>query len=70
MRIGEMFREAGVSRNAFYALARKDNVIHRSLIRIVNHLGVAIYTLLIETVTPRKRMKSFKILLGRIKILF
>lgn len=58
IRIGEMLRDAGVSRNAFYTLARKKNVVPRSLIRVADHLGVAVSDLLIEVVTPRERMKA------------
>jgi ACT domain-containing protein len=58
IRIGEMLREAGVSRNAFYTLARKDYVIPRSLVRIADHLGVPSSSILIRTFSLRERMKS------------
>jgi hypothetical protein len=56
--IGSMLREAGVSRNAFYSLARKKSVVPRSLIKLADHLGVSISGLLEESHTPSDRMKS------------
>jgi hypothetical protein len=55
---GEMLREAGVSRNAFYSLARKDYVVPASLIRIAERLDISVSALLEETDTPVERMKS------------
>ncbi len=55
---GSMLREAGVSRNAFYSLARKKTVVPRSLVRIASHLGVSVSDLLDESLTPTERMKS------------
>jgi len=55
--IGTMLREAGVSRNAFYTLARKDAVVPRSLIRISERLGVSVSALLDDVLTPTQRMK-------------
>jgi len=55
---GEMLREAGVSRNAFYCLARKDCVVPTSLIRIAERLDISVSALLEETDTPVERMKS------------
>ena len=56
--IGEMLREAGVSRNAFYSLARKEYVVPRSLIHIAEHLGVSVSTFLDDTDTMAQRMRS------------
>jgi hypothetical protein len=56
--IAEMLREAGVSRNAFYTLARKRSVVPQSLIRIAEHLGVSVSALLDDVVTPAERIKS------------
>ena len=58
LNIGEMLREAGVSRNAFYSLARKDYVVPPSLIRIAERLDISVSALLQETDTPVERMKS------------
>jgi len=58
LNIGEMLREAGVSRNAFYSLARKDYIVPASLIRIAEHLDISVSALLEETDTPTERMKS------------
>ena len=58
LNIGEMLREAGVSRNAFYSLARKDYVVPSSLIRIAERLHISVSALLEETDTPAERMKS------------
>ena len=56
--IGEMLREAGVSRNAFYSLVRKDYVVPPSLIRVAERLGISVSALLEEADTPVKRIKS------------
>ena len=53
-----MLREAGVSRNAFYTLARNESVIPKSLVLIADHLGVSVSALLDDTVTPAERIKS------------
>lgn len=58
LNIGGLLREAGVSRNAFYSLARKEYVVPPSLIRIAEHLDVSVSTLLEETDTPVERMKA------------
>ena len=54
----QMLREAGVSRNAFYTLARKNSVIPQSLIRIAERLNVSVSALLDDTVTPTARIES------------
>lgn len=56
--IGEMLREAGVSRNAFYSLARKEYVVPSSIVRVAERLGVPVSDLLEETDTPAARMRS------------
>lgn len=56
--VGSMLRDAGVSRNAFYSLARKKSVVPRSLARIANHLGVSISDLLEESPTSTELMNS------------
>lgn len=56
--VGELLREAGVSRNAFYSLARKDYVVPLSLIRIASQLDISVSDLLEETATPAARMKA------------
>jgi hypothetical protein len=52
-----MLREAGVSRNAYYTLARKDTVVPQSLMRISERLGVSVSTLLDDLPFPSERMK-------------
>lgn len=54
----QMLREAGVSRNAFYTLARKDAVVPRSVIRIAEFLDVPVSALLDDTGTPTQRIES------------
>ncbi len=56
--IGEMLREAGVSRNTFYTLARNDSVIPKSLVLVADYLDVPVSALLEETETPIDRIKS------------
>ena len=58
LNIAEMLRGAGVSRNAFYSLARKDYVVPSSLILIAERLHISVSALLEETDTPVERMKS------------
>jgi hypothetical protein len=55
--VAGMLREAGVSRNAFYTLARKDSVVPQSLIRISEQLGVPVSALLDDVLPPEQRMK-------------
>ena len=54
----DMLREAGVSRNAFYHLARKDTVVPRSVVQIADYLGVPISDLLEESPTPGARIRD------------
>lgn len=56
--IGELLREAGVSRNAFYSLARKDYVVPLSLVRMAERLNVSVADLLEETETPAARVRG------------
>jgi hypothetical protein len=58
LNVGGLLREAGVSRNAFYSLVRKEYVVPPSLIRIAERLDVPVSTILEETDTPVERMKS------------
>lgn len=57
MSIGQMLREAGVSRNAFYTLVRKDSVVPQSLLRISERLGVSVSALLDDILAPVQRMQ-------------
>ncbi len=58
LNVGELLREAGVSRNAFYSLARKEYVVPLSLIRIADRLNIPVSDLLEETDAPAARMRS------------
>jgi hypothetical protein len=58
VRIGELLESAGVSRNAFYSVARRKSVVPGSMIRIAEHLGVSVSCLLEETPTPVARMRK------------
>jgi hypothetical protein len=53
-----MLRQTGVSRNAFYTLARKRSVVPKSLVRIADHLGVSVSALLSESRTPIERIQN------------
>lgn len=55
--VAAMLREAGVSRNAFYTLARKDSVVPQSVIRLSEQLGVSVSALLDDVLPPEQRMK-------------
>lgn len=56
--VGNMLREAGVSRNAFYTLARNDTVVPRSLTQIADRLDVPVSELLTDTVSTGERMRT------------
>ena len=55
--VAAMLGRAGVSRNTFYTLARKDSVVPQSLMRIAEHLGVPVSALLDDVLAPEQRMK-------------
>lgn len=56
--VAEMLQEAGVSRNAFYSMARKETVLPRSVEMVAEELGVPVSAILDETVTPSERIRS------------
>lgn len=56
--IAHMLREAGVSRNAFYTLARKESVVPQSLTRVSAYLGVPVSELLDDVPPALERMKQ------------
>ena len=64
--LAETLREAGVSRNAFYSMARKRSVAPRSLEAFAEQLGVPVSDLLEETETPVERMAALAREAGRI----
>jgi len=53
-----VLREAGVSRNAYYNLARKSVVVPHSLIRVAARLNVSVSALLDDIVTPTERIET------------
>lgn len=56
--VAHMLREAGVSRNAFYTLARKESVVPQSLIRVSEYLGVPVSEVLDDVPPAVDRMKQ------------
>ena len=56
--ISGLLRQAGVSRNAFYSLARRDSVVPRSLKAIADSLGVPVTRLLTDAGAPAARMQD------------
>ena len=56
--LGSMLREAGVSRNAFYTLARNEAVVPQSILQVAARLDVPVSELLTDTVPPAERMRS------------
>ena len=50
--ISELLEDAGVSRNAFYALTRKRSVVPRSIRAVAQQLGVPVSKLLDKGETP------------------
>lgn len=55
--ITDALRDAGVSRNAFYTLARREAVVPESLLQLAAHLGVPTSALLDDVPAPAERMK-------------
>ena len=68
--VGIMLREAGVSRNTYYTLARKNSVVPKSLMRIADRLGVSVSALLEESLTPARRMMQITREMDRISKLY
>ena len=56
--ISAVLSSAGVSRNAFYALARKPSIVPGSLRALAATLGVAISALLEDAPPPAERMQE------------
>jgi transcriptional regulator with XRE-family HTH domain len=38
--LGDVLKQAGVSRTAYYSLVRKESVLPKSILRMARHLGV------------------------------
>lgn len=64
--LAEMLREAGVSRNAFYTLARKETVVPQSVVRVSEFLDVPVADLLDDVPTRRQRVQKLRATVGRI----
>jgi transcriptional regulator with XRE-family HTH domain len=64
--VGQVLREAGVSRNAFYTLARKESVVPQSLVRLAEGLGVSVSALLEDVLSPEERMQRLAAQVDRI----
>jgi transcriptional regulator with XRE-family HTH domain len=55
--LGGLLRGAGVSRTAYYALCRKDNILPKSIRAIATHLGVRPSAFLEEESPDEKKLK-------------
>jgi transcriptional regulator with XRE-family HTH domain len=64
--VSGLLRKAGVSRNAFYSLARRDSLVPRSLKAIADSLGVPVTSLLADAGAPAARMQDLLREAGRI----
>jgi hypothetical protein len=64
--VGQMLGMAGVSRNAFYTLARKNSVVPQSLIQVAECLGVSVSDVLDEALTPAQRAQHIAVEANRI----
>jgi transcriptional regulator with XRE-family HTH domain len=53
-----LLREAGISRTAYYSLARKDSVLPKSLIRLAGRLATAPSGILDETAGEERRART------------
>jgi lambda repressor-like predicted transcriptional regulator len=56
--VASMLREAGVSRNAFYTLARKESLVPQSLVRVSEYLNVPVSELLDDTPPAVERARE------------
>lgn len=56
--ISGLLDEAGVSRNTFYTLARKEAVVPQSLLRIAERLDVSVSALLVDRLPPGQQLKK------------
>ena len=52
--LSSLLRDAGVSRTAYYSLARKDSVVPRSVLAIARELGVDVQELLVDADAPTR----------------
>jgi AcrR family transcriptional regulator len=64
--VAHMLREAGVSRNAFYTLARKETVVPQSLVRVAGYLSVPVSELLDDVPPAVERAKRLMAEVNRI----
>jgi transcriptional regulator with XRE-family HTH domain len=55
--LGQLLAEAGVSRNSYYSLARKDAVVPRSVLKLAEALDVPVSALLDDILPARERMR-------------
>lgn len=56
--LGDALGNAGVSRNAFYTLARRDCVVPRSILQLAQALDVPVSSLLVDAPSEADRMIS------------
>ncbi len=56
--LSKVLQNAGVSRNAFYSLARKESVVPKSILEIADQIGVSVSEILSEAPSPAERMKE------------
>lgn len=61
--LSELLKQAGVSRNAFYTLAREDYVLPKSIRAIAKRLNISPSEFLTE---DNKEMEKMKILLNKV----
>jgi hypothetical protein len=60
MNLSTLLEESGVSRNAFYSLARRDSVLPRSLHTVAERLGVPPSVLLQEEGTLKQQGRALQ----------
>ena len=56
--LNQLLQEAGVSKNAYYSLARKDTVLPNSITAIAGRLGVKPSSFMDETILEEERFTS------------
>ena len=64
--LGDVLKQAGVSRTAYYSLARKKSVLPKSILRMASHLGVNPSALLDDDDSRMKHIRDLQARAGAI----
>jgi transcriptional regulator with XRE-family HTH domain len=64
--LGDVLKQAGVSRTAYYSLVRKESVLPKSILRMARHLGVTPSALLDNEASKMKHIRDLQARAGAI----